>query len=98
MGLLDELLPSEKIRWLLDGKGIDYTTEKNMDFAADIITKEVERYESIQDKIRIERIQKKDETANEKVLRELKSALLLQAMYNLEEKNKIKANQQQKDQ
>ena len=86
MGLLDDKLPSEKVRWLLEGKGLDYGSEKNMDYAADIISKEVERYEKIQEKLRIERIQKKDEAPDEKVLRELKSAMLLQAMYNLEEK------------
>ena len=83
---LDAMLPSEKVKWLLDGKGLDYSSERNMDYAADIISKEVAKYEKIQDKLRIERSQKKDESAEEKLFRELKSAMLLQAMYNLEDK------------
>jgi hypothetical protein len=81
---LEELPASERIRWLTEGKGLDYTVEKNMEFAAELITKEVAKYEQIQEKIRLERSKRKNENEDEKLVRELKSALLLQSMYNLE--------------
>lgn len=55
-----------------------------MQFAAELITREVEKYEQIQEKLRQENSKRQNENEEEKKIRELKSALLLQSMYNLE--------------
>ncbi|KAL0481769.1 hypothetical protein AKO1_012429 [Acrasis kona] len=71
-----------------------------MHFAADLVSKEVEKYEVIQEKIRTEKTTRKNENEEERVSRELKSALLLQSMYNLEDKevkNQAIQDAQQKD-
>jgi hypothetical protein len=55
-----------------------------MDFASELIAKEVEKYEKIQEQIRFEKSKKKSGSEEEKVVREMKNALILQSMYNLE--------------
>ncbi|KAL9644861.1 hypothetical protein ABK040_005341 [Willaertia magna] len=82
----DDLLPSEKVKWLIEGQGLDDKIEQNMEIAADIIEKEVTRYEEIQEKLRREKNNGKQEDEDEILMREVKSAMLLQAMYNLEDK------------
>ena len=107
-------MPSEKILWLLEGPGLDYESEKNMDYASDLITREVERYARIQERIRLNEEDKdnsiellsKSTTLNaidqvdsqnllsKKKLKEIKSALLLQSMYNMEAKHLTANNEQ----
>jgi hypothetical protein len=55
-----------------------------MDFASELIAKEVEKYEKIQEQIRFEKSKKKSGSEEEKIVREMKNALILQSMYNLE--------------
>jgi hypothetical protein len=99
MGILEELSPSEKVKWLLGEKGLDENSEKSMQYAADIISKEVEKYEKISKERSIQFMHKEvsentstkataNETndRNENLVQEVKSALLLQSMYNLERK------------
>ena len=74
---------------MLEGKGLDYKSEQNMDVAAEIIDKEIAKYEKIQEKFRKDKNSLHNEDEQQLLMRELKSSMLLQAMYNLEEKMKI---------
>lgn len=102
MGILEELSPSEKVKWLVGEKGLDDNSEKSMQYAADIISKEVEKYEKIRKERSIQLMHEQHKEVsgnasataatnqsnnyNENLLQEVKSALLLQSMYNLERK------------
>lgn len=65
-----------------------------MELAAEIIEKEVAKYEMIQEKMRKDKNATQNEDEHEKLQREMKSSMLLMAMYNLEEKMKERKNQQ----
>ena len=86
----NELLPSDKVKWLLEGNGVDYKTEQNMELAAEIIEKEIAKYEVIQEKFRKDKCSMHNEDDKQQQQRETKSSMLLMAMYNLEDKMKKK--------
>lgn len=68
-----------------------------MDMASDIIEHEIQKYESIQEKFRKDKNDMNDGDEKATLLREVKSSLLLQAMYNLEEKAKAETGSNGKE-